>query len=319
MSRGAAPGRVILFGEHAVVYGQPSVAVPVHDRRAIATVRSGPAGQGTILHAVDLGRCYALADAPPDDALALIARLTLRSLAVAPDPDLKVTIWSTIPIASGLGSGAAVSAAVVRALASHFDAELAPVQISELVFQTEILHHGTPSGVDNTAVTFQQPVYFVRGQPPVCFRVGCPFQLLIGDTGVPSPTRLAVAGVRRLWEREHALCESTFEAIGRLADQGRRAIEDGHIDGLGPLLDRNQEYLRRLEVSSPELEALIGAAKAAGAKGAKLSGAGRGGNMIALVECDKVERTASAVREAGAKDVIVTRVCDQPMASSGRF
>jgi mevalonate kinase len=88
---------------------------------------------------------------------------------------------------------------------------------------------------------------------------------------------------------------------------------------LGSLLDRNQEYLRRLDVSSPELEALIAAAKAAGANGAKLSGGGRGGNMIALVEPDKVEHIASAVREAGARDVIVTHVRDQPMASCARF
>jgi mevalonate kinase len=227
-----------------------------------------------------------------------------------------VSVHSTIPIASGLGSGAAVSAAVVRALAAYFYAELASEQVSDLVYHTEVLHHGTPSGVDNTAVTFQQPVYFVKGRPPERFRVGCPFHLLIGDTGIASPTRVAVADVRRRWERDRALYETIFDAMGRLADQGRVVIEDGEIDALGTLMDRNQEYLRRLEVSSLELEQLILAAKMAGASGAKLAGAGRGGNMIALVARDIAERVAAAVRQAGAKGVIVTRVGDQLSASS---
>ena len=316
MSRGSAPGKVILFGEHAVVYGRPAIAVPVHDRQAVASVRLGPSGGGIILHAEDLNRRYSLADAPPNDALALIVRLTLKTLGITRNQGLTVTVHSTIPIASGLGSGAAVSAAMVRALAAHFGAELTSDQVSELVYHTEVLHHGTPSGVDNTAVTFQQPVYFVKGQPPERFRVGCPFHLLICDTGISSPTRVAVADVRRRWERDHALYEAIFDAIGRLADQGRRAIEDGDINALGPLMDCNQECLRRLGVSSSELEQLILAAKMAGASGAKLVGAGRGGNMIALVARDMAERVADAVRQSGATQVIVTRVGDQPSGSS---
>ena len=319
MSMGSAPGKVILFGEHAVVYGRPAIAVPVHDREAVAWVVCGRSGSGIVLHAEDLDRRYALADAPPGDALALILRLTLTTLGVDPDQDLTVTVHSTIPIASGLGSGAAVSAAVVWALAAHFDAELTPAQVSGLVYQTEVLHHGTPSGVDNTAVTFQQPVYFVRGQSPQCFRVGRPFHLLIGDTGIPSPTRVAVTDVRRSWERDRVHYEAIFDAMGTLADQGRRAIGNGEINALGPLMDRNQEYLRRLGVSSPELEQLILAARTSGAGGAKLAGAGRGGNMIALVARDTAERIAAAVRQAGAKGVIVTRVGDQPPASSGHL
>jgi mevalonate kinase len=311
MSRGSAPGKVIVFGEHAVVYGRPAIAVPVHDRKAVALVRPGPSGKGISLEAEDLGRHYALTDAPPDDALALIVRLTLTTLEVALGQDLMVTVRSTIPIASGLGSGAAVSAAVVRALAAHFGAELTSDEISGLVYQTEILHHGTPSGIDNTTVTFQQPVYFMKGQPPKRLRVGCPLLLLIGDTGIPSPTRVAVAEVRRRWEHDRSHYEAMFDAMGQIADQGRRAVEEGEIHALGLLMDCNQGYLRQLGVSSPELEQLILAAREAGARGAKLSGAGRGGNMIALVARDTAERAAAAVRQSGAKDVIITCVSNQ--------
>ncbi len=294
-----------------MVYGRPAVAVPVRDRRATARVRPGPSGSGIILHAEDLRRRYPLTTAAPDDALAVIVRLTLTALGTALEQDLAVSVHSTIPIASGLGSGAAVSAAVVRALAAYFGVDLTSSEVSELVYQTEILHHGTPSGIDNTTVAFQRPVYFVKGQPPEWFRVSRPFLLLIGDTGIPSPTRVAVAEVHRRWEGDRPRYEAMFDAMGQVADEGRRVVEEGEIHALGSLMDRNQEYLYQLGVSSPELDQLIMAAREAGAGGAKLSGAGRGGNMIALVTRDTADRAVAAVCRAGAKDVIITCVSDQ--------
>jgi mevalonate kinase len=308
MSVGSAPGKIILFGEHAVVYGRPAIAVPVYDRQATAWVEPASSGSGIILQAQDLGRHYPLTAATADDALALIVRLTLRALEASPRQDLTVTVRSAIPIASGLGSGAAVSAAVVRALAAYFGAEVTPGQVSELVYQTEVLHHGTPSGIDNTVVAFQQPVYYIKGQPPEHFRVGCPFHLLIGDTGVPSPTRVAVAEVRQRWRAERAHYGAVFDAMGQIADEARRTVERGDIAALGPLMDRNQELLREIGVSSLELRQLILAAREAGAWGAKLSGAGRGGNMIALVAPATAGRVADAMRRAGAKEVIATCV-----------
>lgn len=314
MSVATALGKVILFGEHAVVYGRPAIAVPVRDRQATVWVQPAPLSSGIVLRAEDLGYRYPLTAAPPDDALALIVQLTLKALRLPLGQDLTVTVHSTIPMASGLGSGAAVSTAVVRALAAHFGAELTPYRVSELVYQTEVLYHGTPSGIDNTVVAFEQPVYFVKGQPPECFRIGSPFHLLIGDTGIPSPTKAAVADVRQSREANRARYDVLFDAIGQITNEARRAIEMGDISALGPLMDRNQDLLREMEVSSPELERLIVTAKEAGARGAKLSGAGRGGNMIALVTQATAERVATAVRRAGAKDVIITCVGYQPSA-----
>jgi len=125
-----------------------------------------------------------------------------------------------------------------------------------------------------------------------------------------------VADVRRGREANRARYEALFDAIGQISNEARQAIEMGDIGALGPLMDRNQELLRELEVSSPELERLILTAKGAGALGAKLSGAGRGGNMIALVTEATAERMAPAVRRAGATDVIITCVSYQP---SGRL
>lgn len=303
----SAPGKVILFGEHAVVYERPAIAVPVTQVRAIVTVESAPPGSGLTLVASDLGKSIALATAPQDEPLAAAARSTLAHLS-APEPDAVLTISSTIPIASGLGSGAAVSTALVRALASFLGHTLEPAEVSALVFEVEKIHHGTPSGIDNTVVAYEQPVYFVLGRPVERLTVGAPFTLLIGDTGKPSSTKKVVRSVRRVWRRELARYDALFDQVGDITDQARRAIETGDIDALGPLMDENHALLIELGVSSSQLNELVETARFAGALGAKLSGAGRGGNMIALVEDDFAEDVTEALREAGAKRVICTRV-----------
>lgn len=305
--RSSAPGKVILFGEHAVVYGRPAIAAPVTQVRATATVEPAPPGSGLTLVAPDLGKSITLATAPQDDPLATAARLTLAHLS-APEPDATITVHSTIPVASGLGSGAAVSTALVRALADFLGHALEPAEVSTLVFEVEKIHHGTPSGIDNTVVAYEQPVYFVRGQPVERLTVGAPFTLLIGDTGIPSPTRKIVERVRRGWRREPAHYDAIFDQIGDIADEARQVIEAGDVDALGPLMDENHALLIELGVSSPQLNELVEATRFAGALGAKLSGAGRGGNMIALVEDDFAEEVAEALREAGAVRVVCTTI-----------
>ncbi len=303
----SAPGKVILFGEHAVVYGRPAIAVPVTQVRATATAEPAPPGSGLTLIAPDVGKSLSLTTAPRDEPLAVAARLTLDYLS-APEPDATLTISSTIPIASGLGSGAAVSTALVHALTTFLGRAFKPAETSTLVFEVEKIHHGTPSGIDNTVVAYEQPVYFVQRQPVERLTVGAPFTILIGDTGVRSPTKKVVEHVRRGQQREPAHYDALFDQIGDLADEARRAIESGDVDALGPLMDENHALLIELGVSSPKLNDLVETARFAGALGAKLSGAGRGGNMIALVEDDFVEDVTQALREAGAVRVIWTRV-----------
>jgi mevalonate kinase len=303
----SAPGKVILFGEHAVVYGQPAIAVPVTEVQATATIEPAPPGSGLTLVAPDMGTRFPLATAPQDEPLAAAARLTLAHLS-APEPDATLTVRSTIPIASGLGSGTAVSTALIRALAGSLDRPLHTADVSALVFEVEKIHHGTPSGIDNTVVVYEQPVYFVRGRPVERLTVGAPFILLIGDTGVRSSTKQVVEHVRRAWRRSSARYDALFDQIGDIADQARQAIEAGRVDALGRLMDDNHELLIELGVSSSELDELVEAARLGGAMGAKLSGAGQGGNMVALVEDDYVEEVTEEVREAGAVRVILTRV-----------
>jgi mevalonate kinase len=303
----STPGKVILFGEHAVVYGRPAIAVPVAQVKATATIDAARPGHGATILATDLARAVHLCDAPADDPLAAIARAALAHFDL-PEPDANITVHSTIPIASGMGSGAAVSASIARALAKFLGRDIDEAALSSLVYEVEKLHHGTPSGVDNTVVVYARPVYFIRGRPIQTFRVERPFTLVIGDTGVKSPTKIAVGDVRRAWEAERERVETLFDRIGSIAERARAAIEVGQVDALGPLMDENHALLREIGVSSDGLERLVAAAKSAGAAGAKLVGGGRGGNMIALV--DEVTRSGveRALIDAGAKAVIVTTI-----------
>ncbi|HSD83362.1 MAG TPA: mevalonate kinase [Anaerolineae bacterium] len=305
MITATACGKIILFGEHAVVYGRPAIAVPVTQVQATALVEPGE--HGLTIQAADLDRTIEIDPANTIDPLAAIVNLTLAHLKY-PRPNLKITMRSTIPIASGLGSGAAVSTAIVRALAQWFDTRLDAAEVNALVYEVEKLHHGTPSGIDNTVIAYQQPVYFVRGAPLQTFDVAQPFTVIIGNTGVASPTKIAVGDVRQGWESDRAWYEARFDQIGAIVQQARSAIESGAIDQLGPLMDQNQALLRELDVSSVELERLISAAQRAGASGAKLVGGGRGGNMIALVDDHNVAAVTAALKNTGAVSVIVTEI-----------
>lgn len=300
LAAGHAPGKIILFGEHAVVYGRAAIAAPIRQRQARAEIY--PADH-CLLRAVDLARTIDVARAPADDPFALIVRLVCAEIG-RPLPPWRIVVRSEIPIASGLGSGAAIAAAIARALLAAFRAELPLARLNALVYEVEKLHHGTPSGIDNTVVVYDRPVWFVQGQPPQPFAVGEPLRLLIADTGIASPTKVTVGDVRQGWLADPNRYETLFGRIHDIAEAARIAIEQGDVAALGPLMDTNQTLLADLGVSSPELERLCSAAREAGALGAKLSGGGRGGNMLALVEPEKRSGVRQALEQAGASRVM---------------
>ena len=300
LGTGSAPGKIILFGEHAVVYGRGAIAAPIPQLRARAEVY--PADR-CLIQAIDLDQAIDLSQASADDPFALIVRLVCaewgRTL-----PPWRIVVRSQIPIASGLGSGAAIATAIARALLDAFDTALPLDRLNAMVYEVEKLHHGTPSGIDNTVVVYGQPVWFVRGQPPEPFAVGEPLHLLIADTGIASPTKVTVGDVRQGWLHDTDRYETLFDRIHEIATLARIAIEAGDVTALGPLMNENQVLLAELGVSSPQLEQLSSAARNAGALGAKLSGGGRGGNMIALVEPGKRPDIRQGLVEAEARRVM---------------
>jgi mevalonate kinase len=157
-------------------------------------------------------------------------------------------------------------------------------------------------------ITYARPVYFVRGQPIQTLRVTQPFTIVIGDTGISSSTAVAVGDVRHAWQQSPTFYEALFDAAGLIAQQAREAIENGHLEDLGTLMDSNHTLLQQMGVSSPELDRLIAAARLTGALGAKLSGGGRGGNMIALVQAANATLVAEELSKAGAVRTITTQI-----------
>lgn len=305
--KASAPGKIILFGEHAVVYGRPALAAPVAQVHADVDV-SASSRPGIRIDAPDIHLRSELNSLPSDHPIAAVVHNFLFLARLSPFPSLDIKITSTIPVASGLGSGAAVTVALVRALSSHLGHPMTDEEVNAFAFEIEKLHHGTPSGIDNTVVTYARPVYFVKGQPIETFSVGRLFTIVIGDTGLSAPTRESVGDVRKLWEADRAKWEEVFDEVGTIAKKAREAIEQGRTEDLGVLMNDNHSLLQKMTVSSPELDRLISAARGAGALGAKLSGGGRGGNMIALVEEDQAEKVAKSLMDAGARITIITLI-----------
>jgi mevalonate kinase len=289
------------------VYGRPALAAPVTQVHAEAEIAASPR-PGIWLYAPDIHLHSELASLPSDHPLAAVLHNFFFHFHFSPLPSLEIRISSSIPVASGLGSGAAVTVALVRALSTHLNLPMTDEQINAFAYEIEKLHHGTPSGIDNTVITYARPVYFIRGQPIETFTPAQPFTIVIGDSGISAPTKESVGDVRKLWESDKAHWEKVFDAVGEITREAKQAIESGHLQNLGRLMDENHRLLQKMTVSSPALERLVEAARQAGAQGAKLSGGGRGGNMIALVEASKAETVAAALKEAGARRTIITHI-----------
>ena len=307
MTQSSAPGKIILFGEHAVVYGRPALAIPVTQVHADVEIAESTR-PGIWIEAPEVDLHAELNTLPSDHSVASVIHNFLFLSRVSPFPNLEIRITSTIPVAAGLGSGAAVTVALTRALSSHLNHPMSDEEISAFTYEIEKLHHGTPSGIDNTVVTFARPVYFIKGQPIEIFKVGMPFTIVIGDTGIPAPTKESVGDVRRLWIHDKSRWESVFDKVAEISFTARRAIEQGRWELLGELMNENHQLLQELTVSSAELDRLVTTACTAGALGAKMSGGGRGGNMIALVQPELAATVSTALLEAGARNAIVTQV-----------
>ena len=296
-----APGKIILFGEHAVVYGEPAIAVPVSSIQARASVNAVIGGSSGEIHidAPDISLSAPVMELDPDHPLRAAVMAVLGNNDPREIPACNIHISSTIPAASGLGSGAAVSAALIRALSAFLGQRLTNEQISQLTFEVEKIHHGTPSGIDNTVIAHQKPVYYLKGEPFQFLSIGKPFSILIAGSGIPGHTRKAVQQVRQNWINDPDRYDSLFKSIGEISKMAKELIETSSPEDLGPLMNENHILLQELGVSTPELDLLVDTARQAGALGAKLSGGGLGGNIIALVGED-TDQITKALTKSGA-------------------
>ncbi len=301
-----ASGKIILFGEHSVVYGHPAIAIPVTEVKARAIIRAAPRSpSGEIfVDAPDINLHSSYHDLPQDHPLAAAIRLVKSALSISNPPACQIRVTSTIPIAASLGSGTAVSVALIRSLSAFMGRPLPDEQVSKLAYEVDRIHHGNPSGIDNSVITYAKPVYFERNEPIQIINMAVPLSILIADTGIPSPTSITVNDLNMRWEADPQRYNNIFFSVEEIVISARTAIETGKPIELGLLMSRNHNLLRDLGVSSPELDHLVKSALHVGALGAKMSGGGRGGNMIALPNQEDIVSLSTNLMNAGAVRVI---------------
>ena len=281
-ARGRAGGKVILLGEHAVVYGRPAVASGL----ALGIDAEAVRGAGPRLEsAIESDERGTTLVAEAAHAVGLDAR------------DWVVRVRSELPPGQGLGSSAALAVAVLRALAVAAGRMLASADELRIGRTLETIFHGTPSGIDPAAAALGSTFRFVRGDPPVVEPIvlGAPVSLVIALGAAARSTGAAVGGLRERWQAEPARYEALFDEVAAVVDTGVGALRAGDLAALGAAFDRNQVLLERLGVSSPAIEQRVAAARAAGARGAKLTGGGAGGGVIALVDAETVEPVTAAL------------------------
>jgi len=310
-TQASAAAKIILFGEHAVVYGHPAVAIPLQDVRATAAVSLEASLASPIIEARDFKIQTTLDEKSPREKIVPLLKtieLFNEKVAKLPQSGWRLTLSSKIPIGRGLGSSAATSVAVLRALLKAMGKILLPKELINLSFELEKIHHGNPSGIDNTVVSLEKPILFRKDREPATIKP-LPLLFVVGDTGISKNTAEVVSQVAEAWAKDRERYDRIFNEIGQIALQGFRAIKDGDAKKIGHLMDENQALLEKIGVSSPELDHLIRTARIHGAFGAKLCGAGKGGCMVAVARDFETARiVANQLLKAGAEKSFITKL-----------
>ncbi len=297
MSAGVAAGKVILLGEHAAVYDRHVLALPIE---AAVTARIAEASSGVRFSIPDLNIEQKLDPrAPPRGGATAVLALIMRHFGIL-DRGYDIQVQSRIPIAMGLGFSAALAVAIIRAFDKLTGKRMDDVAVEKLAFECEKITHGTPSGIDNNIATYAEPVLYSKGTRtrtrPIKLRETPP--LVIASSGIKGSTIEQVTAVRARYEKNRELYTTIFDEMDEIATAGAIALRDCDYEQLGSMMNVCQGFLNAIEVSTPELEKMISIARRGGAIGAKLTGAGGGGSIVALCP-DKISDVSRALDRAG--------------------
>lgn len=291
---------MILLGEHSVVYGRPAIAAGLPRG---ASARAAPA-ERTVL-AVEPWGVEVPAD--PHAEKSLTRAFAAMVEAAGWRQHVRVEARVDLPGGSGLGSSAALGVAVMRAVDRLLGVTRSEHEALDVSLAWERVFHGNPSGVDNAMAIAGGLAWYVRGQPIERVRAKKPLTLVVGDSGEPCSTMITVGDVARQHAKDPERMERQFDAIASIVRNGRLAVEGGDHRALGQLFDMNQSLLAGMLISTGTLEEMIGAARSAGALGAKLTGGGGGGCMIALVDGeDGAARVKGAIEQLGKRAFVAT-------------
>ncbi|MEU1209450.1 mevalonate kinase [Nocardia sp. NPDC005825] len=289
-----AHAKAILCGEHAVVYGAPAIAIPIPQLEATAHAEWGTGPADT----VELVGADGSLVVGPDNLTQILP--AFRRIRVRPADAARVTVRCGIPSRRGLGSSAACARAAAAAVAELFETRLTDDECFELIQAAEGIAHGTPSGVDARATGAQVPIWFERGTATDLFVDGDGV-LVVADSGESGDTQTAIARVGRHFRGNAGARSSFVKDSAWITGRIRQRLAVGDLSAVGELLTRNQLLLSELRLSTDHIDQLVGAAVRSGAYGAKLSGGGLGGVVIALVAShSRADRVEAAMTKAGA-------------------
>lgn len=279
-AHGTAHAKIILMGEHAVVYGQPAIAMPLSAVKVKVAITANTTG---LLVVSDY---YRGALDAPTSKMPGIARMVTAFLAAINHADAKLTftIDSQLPAERGMGSSAAVALAVIDALTQYFDITQTKQEKLTWVSQAEKITHNNPSGLDAVTCAANQPVYMIKDRVIEPIEIDLTGYLLVADSGILGQTAAAIKAVRAELTAHPQATEQLFHEIGALTNQAKAALANRQLTTLGTLFTRNQAVLKQLGVSCPRIDELCELALRNGALGAKLTGGGRGGCVICLTQ-----------------------------------
>ena len=295
---GEAHAKLILIGEHSVVYGEPAMAIPVQLRMHVTLTENQ---YGQIIQDADLRQRLELME----DNFEGIRQLILRLLDKFKSPKMpfSLEIDSNIPRGRGLGASAALATAITKAFFDFFDQELSQNELLSFVNFSETIMHGRASGIDAATVNSEQAIYFVKGQSIEKLDIEVPGLLVVGDSGIHGLTSQAISTVRQKIKENKQEAEENIARLGDLTRQAKKILQSSKIYGLGPILNSAQDILQDLGVSHPKLDELIETARSAGALGAKLTGSGLGGVIVALAaNATDAIHISQALSKNGAKN-----------------
>lgn len=298
IGKGTAHSKIILMGEHAVVYDYPAIAIPFPAVGVTAWAFETASADAYL----DCQYHQGPLDQVPSNLLNITTAidLVLETFQLG-QPGLNIKIQSDIPQERGMGSSAAVTVAVVRALADLFDLRMTDFQLRVIVNQAEVIAHQSTSGLDTLMTSTFDPVIYRKSQQAQPFSLDLKAYLIVADSGQAGQTRSAVQHVADQVKRKPVFVEQAMAAIGSFVNQAYALIKEGDVVELGKRMTYNHYYLNQLGVSNSHIDKIVNAAWMAGALGAKLTGGGRGGCVIALADTrEKAEQVAQAMTQAGA-------------------
>ena len=309
MGRGSGFGKVILFNEHFVVYGIPGIVSAI-DSIASAVVRR--TGEGIKVRDERKG-----AKGYKQKKMIQQKDSISRMLKTMNFDQEKVTleIWlgGNLPSFSGIGASAASSVAITRAIADEFHLDLPDEKINDIAYEAEKAYAGTPSGIDNTAATYGGLIWFKKseiGRLNTIEKLSLrkPVEIIIGNTGIVADTKAMVEGVTARRKKDPRKYNQLFKQAEDLVFKARNNLNDFNLRKIGELMNRNHHLLREIEVSCEELDYLVNLSREQGAYGAKLTGGGGGGCMVALTPGKALQEKVATTMQNEGFQILKTKI-----------